>query len=889
MMGDIPPRQLHGISAECMSQSASEASENILDTASCGAFQGFDSNLFNISHRLSALNHMEDNEFTLGGLNGDFAGLVGHAHTNVAMLVEQLANTRLDCGGPNGFQGSSFYSASTPSSSSSSSMAKFTSHHQQNGGIGASSFNHVDDSSSSRFRFSSDRSMASDFTSSSHVNGEYSPGNRNGVTGFNGQQNGGQFSYNSQQQQHQSGGTFGQSRGQQNGGGGGGYSSSQQNGHSSLVGTFGQSQNSGAFAQHQQSGMGNGYGQSSGQHNNGVSFGQSSSGPSSSSYGPSSGNSGGAYGASSQDGSVFGSSSTTYSQSGAGFGPSSASGHQNGVGIESFPGHCSPSANGGALSTSNGGYGFGAGTYSRRSSSPPENLISTSSRPPMREKKVNTTETVRVPSSEHVAEIVGRQGCKIKELRAKTNTYIKTPVRGEEPVFIVTGRKEDVARAEAEIKLQSQHFSDIRANRQMERSKTAKESKAAMIVRVPMNLVGLVVGLKGATIKKIQDDSDTYIQTPQRPSQQPLLPPSSQCKPDFTVRGAWQACMRAEEMIRLHIETRTNTTVVQMNQGKQEPDYAVYANFNPSSGLNLDNMARFFPCLGDPQGGTSLGADSLPSHSPLVNGHLSKSHDFLHSPPSLSNGHGNHFNLSGAGGSSFDGFSRSGLSNGHGFGGGSHGLSNGQLVGHNSHFPFNGFDGNGVDMMGGGLYASQGSSASSSQNSGRRGSITLSPDDIFNRTCSQIDFGCGAGQAVSCGSLYNVDDGGLLRMAISLPDFQLPSSRLSQPITTATTSSSSAFAPVSNCELTSASLTAFMPLYHKTAAAATSSTGSNSPTSVGGGAAGESGLMSCPVLVGTMTQHVLSEEDEEVASSSSRCESTSTSSSSRHSDDRTTS
>ncbi|GIY18148.1 RNA-binding protein MEX3D [Caerostris extrusa] len=54
---------------------------------------------------------------------------------------------------------------------------------------------------------------------------------------------------------------------------------------------------------------------------------------------------------------------------------------------------------------------------------------------------------VPVPSSEHVAEIVGRQGCKIKALRAKTNTYIKTPVRGEEPVFVVTGRKEDVSAA----------------------------------------------------------------------------------------------------------------------------------------------------------------------------------------------------------------------------------------------------------------------------------------------------------------------------------------------------------------------------------------------------------------------------------------------------------
>lgn len=56
-------------------------------------------------------------------------------------------------------------------------------------------------------------------------------------------------------------------------------------------------------------------------------------------------------------------------------------------------------------------------------------------------------------------------GCKIKALRAKTNTYIKTPVRGEEPVFVVTGRKEDVAKAKREILSAAEHFSLIRASR----------------------------------------------------------------------------------------------------------------------------------------------------------------------------------------------------------------------------------------------------------------------------------------------------------------------------------------------------------------------------------------------------------------------------------------
>jgi len=53
-------------------------------------------------------------------------------------------------------------------------------------------------------------------------------------------------------------------------------------------------------------------------------------------------------------------------------------------------------------------------------------------------------------------------GCKIKALRAKTNTYIKTPVRGEDPVFVVTGRKEDVAMARREVQSAAEHFTQIR-------------------------------------------------------------------------------------------------------------------------------------------------------------------------------------------------------------------------------------------------------------------------------------------------------------------------------------------------------------------------------------------------------------------------------------------
>ncbi|KAI0989800.1 hypothetical protein GJ496_009994 [Pomphorhynchus laevis] len=78
---------------------------------------------------------------------------------------------------------------------------------------------------------------------------------------------------------------------------------------------------------------------------------------------------------------------------------------------------------------------------------------------------LNVTDCVSVPSSEHVAEIVGRQGCKIKALRNRTNTYIKTPTRGENPVFIITGRRNDVAKAKSDILLAAEHFTHIRASR----------------------------------------------------------------------------------------------------------------------------------------------------------------------------------------------------------------------------------------------------------------------------------------------------------------------------------------------------------------------------------------------------------------------------------------
>lgn len=149
-------------------------------------------------------------------------------------------------------------------------------------------------------------------------------------------------------------------------------------------------------------------------------------------------------------------------------------------------------------------------------------------------------------------------GCKIKALRAKTNTYIKTPVRGEEPVFVVTGRKEDVAKAKREILSAAEHFSLIRASRKPSLGgivggkgtppgpPTNIPGQVTIQVRVPYRVVGLVVGPKGATIKHIQQQTHTYIVTPSRDKE-----------PVFEVTGMPDNVQSARRQIEAHIALRT--------------------------------------------------------------------------------------------------------------------------------------------------------------------------------------------------------------------------------------------------------------------------------------------------------------------------------------------
>ena len=138
-------------------------------------------------------------------------------------------------------------------------------------------------------------------------------------------------------------------------------------------------------------------------------------------------------------------------------------------------------------------------------------------------------------------------GCKIKALRAKTNTYIKTPVRGEAPVFSISGRPDHVNTAKWEILAAADHFSQIRASRSTNVPATGSASdKVTIYVRVPYRVVGLVVGPRGATVKRIQQITRTFIVTPSRDKE-----------PCFEVRGTPENVERARKEIESYIVLRT--------------------------------------------------------------------------------------------------------------------------------------------------------------------------------------------------------------------------------------------------------------------------------------------------------------------------------------------
>ena len=111
---------------------------------------------------------------------------------------------------------------------------------------------------------------------------------------------------------------------------------------------------------------------------------------------------------------------------------------------------------------------------------------------------------------------------------------------------MITGRPEDVMEAKREIECAAEHFTQIRASRRHSQGGIPAPGHITRYVRVPLRVVGLVVGPKGATIKRIQQNHHVYIITPSR-----------EREPIFEVTGLPHNVEAARRDIEQHIFQRT--------------------------------------------------------------------------------------------------------------------------------------------------------------------------------------------------------------------------------------------------------------------------------------------------------------------------------------------
>lgn len=116
-------------------------------------------------------------------------------------------------------------------------------------------------------------------------------------------------------------------------------------------------------------------------------------------------------------------------------------------------------------------------------------------------------------------------------------------------MFSISGRPDHVNSAKWEIIAAADHFSQIRAARSANTASSTlgpMSDKVTVYVRVPYRVVGLVVGPRGATVKRIQQITRTFIVTPSRDKE-----------PCFEVRGTPENVERARKEIESYIVLRT--------------------------------------------------------------------------------------------------------------------------------------------------------------------------------------------------------------------------------------------------------------------------------------------------------------------------------------------
>ena len=122
--------------------------------------------------------------------------------------------------------------------------------------------------------------------------------------------------------------------------------------------------------------------------------------------------------------------------------------------------------------------------------------------------------SVRVPSIEHAAEVIGLMGFKINQLRSLTNAAIIPPLPGNDPVFKIKAPSIEALRTcQASIQSSSDHFDQVRLEK---RNIIMQREFIMLTLRVSKTQVKIIIGYKGSNILEIEKLFNVYIKSPDR-------------------------------------------------------------------------------------------------------------------------------------------------------------------------------------------------------------------------------------------------------------------------------------------------------------------------------------------------------------------------------------
>lgn len=120
-------------------------------------------------------------------------------------------------------------------------------------------------------------------------------------------------------------------------------------------------------------------------------------------------------------------------------------------------------------------------------------------------------ESCFVASNEHAAEVIGRNGWKIKSIAFNSGASIECPTPTEAPIFHISGYKNNVTKAKKLIIMWADNFDRMR-----DRKRTIKCEPGECVETVLLNRADIssVIGRHGKQVKKIAECSNVTIISP---------------------------------------------------------------------------------------------------------------------------------------------------------------------------------------------------------------------------------------------------------------------------------------------------------------------------------------------------------------------------------------